>query len=916
MTNNQKRRLESSIPGTVREKSDWLLTTKLNPPLIRSDIVDRPQLLVQLEQDIGRPLTLITAPAGYGKSTLAAQWLHTSSLPGVWISLDEGDNDTRIFLSYVVAAVRRLESNACVRIHDLLDAPLLPPSDILAKLLVNSLEEISQPFLLVIDDYHLVTDQDVNDLLIRLLQHPPRSLHLVIVTRRDPPFPLVTMKSRGLAVEIREADLQFDVADTGQVLERVGDIHLDEDGLARVMDEIEGWITGLRLFCLAVEKGEDPKVYLFGMSGGANHVQDYLVEQVLSHQTPEMKDWLLKSSLLDRFCASLCEAVCNDSPGKKDGKRAMNGRKFMETVTEEKLFGIQLEAGGEWNRYHHLFQALLCSHLQRKWSPNDIATLHRRAAQWFGDQGLIEEGLKHAQAAGDSELAADIIEDARLEMMKIDKWHRLGKWLDSLPSTIENSRPHLLMSRAYVLLHSIRVEEIPALLEKVVALEGESPLDPMLAGELDFFRGVITLFMGEVESSQQHLKAALRTVPATNLECSATSEMYSCVVLHLNGQGDQGVQTLQAAIQRNEPRSPFYHARLVFGLSFIHAVAGHWPGSFGAAERLVNFARTNDLVFAIAWGAYMQGNASLQMLDLEETERSFSQVFEMRYILNPRATTDGLVGLALCRQIQGREAEADHCLQQVRKFAHWTGNPAYLDFVDSGVARVDLLRGNGDSAARWLAAFHGKPDVPVKIFFLEYPEITACRVLIAKGTQESLAQAATEFERLEEESRRFHHDCQLVPVLVMKSVLAFKQNRLEDALSILAEAVSLAWPGRWILPFIEGGAPVAELLAQLPENPEWGSFVPQTLARFAPAVQPRSVQPVANQTEEALIEGLTNRETDVLTLVCERLYDKEIADRLGIATATVKTHLTRVYGKLGVSNRREAARKAKRLNLV
>lgn len=903
------------MPDASQKQSNWILTTKLNPPLIRSDILDRPQLLAQLERDIRRPLTLITAPAGYGKSTLAAQWLEASSLPGVWVSLDEADSSPRTFLSYVVAAVRRLESKACAGIHNLLDAAQFPPTDILATLLANDLEEISQPFLLVLDDYHLVTDPDVHDVLDRLLQHPPRSLHLVIVTRRDPPFPLVTMKARGQAVEIREADLQFNAMETGQVLERVGDIHLDAPGLARVMDEIEGWITGLRLFCLAVDGGEDPKAYLSGVSGGAIHVQEYLVAQVLARQVPELQECLLKTAILDRFCAPLCEAICNDSPATRQAKEAVNGRKFMQTITEAKLFGIQLDPGGEWIRYHHLFQELLRSHLRRASNPQEVAELHRRAAIWFGEQGLIDEGLKHALAAGDFELAVDIIEDARLEMMKMDQWQRLGKCLDSLPAAVENSRPHLLMSRAYVLLHSIRVEEIPALLDKVVALEGESPSDLMLAGELDFFRGVITFYMGEVESSQQHFKAALCKVPATNLECRATSEMYACVVQHLNGQGDQGVQTLQAAIQRNEPRSLFYHTRLVFGLSFIHSLAGHWPASSRAAERLVNFAQTNDLVFARAWGAYMQGNTSLQMLDLEESERSFSQVFEMRYILNPRAVTDGLVGLALCRQIQGREAEADHCLQQVRKFAHWTGNPAFLDFVDSGVARVDLLRGNGDSAARWLAAFHGKPDVPVKIFFLEYPEITACRVLVAKGTPESLDQAATEIERLEEESRRFHHECQLVPLLVMKSVLVFKENRLQEALSILAEAVSLAWPGRWMLPFIEGGTPVAELLRQLPDKPKWGSFVPRTLARFVPDPDQEVRQP-DNSAKESLIIDLTNRETDVLALVCERLYDKEIADRLAISPATVKTHLNHIYTKLEVTNRREAAREARRLGLV
>ena len=897
---------------TSQKQRDWILTTKLNPPLLRSDIVDRPHLLARLERELQRSLTLIAAPAGYGKSTLAAQWLENSSLPGVWISLDEADNDARSFLGYVMAAVRRLDAKACTGIHDLLGAPQLPPSDVLAKLLANDLEKIDEPFLLVLDDYHLVTDPDIHDLLDRLLQHPPRSLHLVILTRRDPPFPLVTMKARGQAVEIRESDLQFDATETGQVLERVGDIHLDEDGLARVMDQVEGWITGLRLFCLAMEKGDDPNLYLFGMTGGAIHVQDYLVEQVLSHQHPELQECLLKTSILERFCAPLCEALCNSSPRKKAAKKGMNGQTFMDTITASKLFGIQLEPSGEWIRYHHLFRELLHSHLQRRWDPKDIASLHRRAAQWFGDRGLVEEALKHAQFAGDPELAARIIEDTRLEALNTDKWPRLGTWLDTLPPGIENTRPHLLISRAYVLMQSMRIAEIPAVLDKVVALEGESPSDPMLAGEMSFFRGILAFFQGEVEDCKQHFDVALCTVPETNLECRAEGEYFSYVVLHLDGQPKLAVQGLRAAIQRNDPRSLHYQTRLRFGLCFVHALAGQWVESARAAEHLADFSRPNGLLYAEAWAVYMRGNACLQMGDWEEADGFLGQAFDRRYIKNRRAAVDALVGHAICLQILGKIDQADERLREAREFAYWTGDPAHLDVVDSCRARIALLRGDLDAAARWLAAFHGKPEGPVKIFFLEIPEATVCRVLVARGTPECLDQAAGRLDSLEADSRRFHHHCQLVPVLILKSLVSFKRSRIQEALEILGEAVGLAWSGHWVLPFIEGGAPAAELLRQLPENPEWGGFVSQTLARFDSCLEPERAQPAQDES----FEDLTNRETDVIVLLCERLYDKEIADRLAISPATVKTHLTHIYGKLGVSNRREAARKAKRLGLV
>ncbi len=902
------------MPALKQKPSDEILATKLNPPLVPADIIDRPHLCERLEKNALRPLTLISAPAGYGKSTLAAQWIETSSLPAAWISLGESDNDPRRFLQYIVAAVRSHESKACAEIHALLGAQELPPSDVLGKLLSNDLERVSKPFVLVLDDYHLITNPDIHDLLDGVLRHPPKSLHLAIVTRRDPPFSLVTMMAHGLVSEIRETDLQFDEVETVEVLKRAADIRLDEDGITRIMDEIEGWITGLRLFCLAAEKGVDPKVFLLGIKGGASHIQDYLVEQVFARQDPELQECLLKTSILDRFCAPLCEAICGHTPGKETAKGKITGQRFIEIVAEAKLFGIQLDPGGKWIRYHHLFQALLLSHLQRKWDSKDIAALHRRAAKWFAAENLIDEALKHAAAAGDNELAADIIEDARFDALNEDKWPLLGKWLDSLPPGIENSRAHLLMGRAYVLIHSIRIDELPQILERVVELEGETPSDPILLGEIEFFRGILTFFLGDIKASKKHFAAALRTTPEINWECRAESEYFSNVVLHLEGQPAKAINGLNEAIKRNESRNLFYQTRLVFGLSFVNALSGNWPESFRAAEHLLEFALPNDFAYAVAWSGYMKAIASVQMLDLEEANRGFEFGYERRYIKNRRAAIDCLFGRALCRQLQGKADEADECLQEAREFAFWTGDPANLDIVDSGRARIALLRGDIDVAYRWLAGYHHKPFMPVRMFFLEFPEMTVCQVLVARGTPLSLKQASVKLEQLENESREFHHYCHLVPILVMKSLISYKSGEKRDALDILAEAVKLSWPGRWILPFIEGGAPVAELLTELPKNHEWGGFVTNTLARFDLDNPPR--QQSAEGADEVLVEPLTNRELDVLELICERDRDKEIAERLFISTSTVKTHLTHIYGKLGVNNRREAAKEAKRLGLV
>ena len=348
------------------DKADTLpiLTTKLYRPPVTGELESRAALLERLDRSRARPLTLISAPAGYGKSTLASMWLEASGYPSGWVALDEGDNDLRMFTSYLVAALLRIFPGAELKTQGLLQAPVLAPAPVLARYLLNDLDQIEESFILALDDLYMIHEQDIYDFIGELLRHPARAMHLVLITRRDPPLPLAALRARRQVTEVRARDLRFTAAEAGRLLSKMLQREVDEEAAAAWTEQTEGWVTALQLAALSLrhrDQGEGLAAYV---PGGSRYLQDYLVAEVLGRLSPGRQGWLLATSLLDRFCASLCEAVCQFETGcQEDG---MTGEGFVSWLGEENLFLIPLDDQEQWFRYHHLFQHLLQQTLQRR----------------------------------------------------------------------------------------------------------------------------------------------------------------------------------------------------------------------------------------------------------------------------------------------------------------------------------------------------------------------------------------------------------------------------------------------------------------------------------------------------------------------------------------------------------------------
>jgi LuxR family maltose regulon positive regulatory protein len=401
------------------------------------------------------PLTLVSAPAGYGKSTLVSHWAESQDKPCAWLSLDHEDSDLQVFVRYVLAAIETVHPGACRETRTLNSAPNPVPIPIVGGCLANELECIDSPLVLVLDDCHRIDPKsDVHRFLEFLLEHMPRSLRLVLVTRTDPPFFIISLRAKGLVTEIRLRELKFTESECSEYLARSSVVTVSKEALQSLEQQTEGWVVALRLTTLYLSYVDDPEEFLRGMHGGIQYTREFLLLEVLTRLPPRLISALLKTAILDRFCSQLCEALCwhgseTDDPG-------FDGRQFIETLLADNLFIIPLDEQNSWFRYHHLFQEMLLEQLEVRTDKEEVAVLHRRASEWFETKGLITESIEHARAAGDAERAAEITERNRIAELNAYRWYEVRKWLEMIPDACKQQRPGLQLAVAWILFHRKR----------------------------------------------------------------------------------------------------------------------------------------------------------------------------------------------------------------------------------------------------------------------------------------------------------------------------------------------------------------------------------------------------------------------------------------------------------------------------
>ncbi len=776
-----------------------ILRTKLHRPPLPVDLVARDRLLERMDRTLEVPLTLVVAPAGYGKSLLVSQWIERHGHAIGWVSLDEGDSDLRVFLDYLTVAVDTLSPGACETTQALLAARELPPVPEVAVCLANELDALDRPTGVALDDYHQVDPgSPVHQLVGRLLEHPPRRFHLVLVTRRDPPLPLASLRAGARIAEVRLEDLRFTGPEAAELLTPVLGHSPSEDALAKLERQIEGWAAGLRLVSLAMLHSRNPDGVLKALHGGLPQTQEYLLSEVLSGLPPTVRQCLLRSSILDRFCRELVEAVRRDPVRRDDGPPPpeLAGQQFIDLLLEENLFTIALDAHGEWYRYHHLFRDFLRRQLDRSANNEEIATLELRASLWLESEGLISESIDHALAAGDADGAADSVERHRYREMNADRWFVVAKWLESLPEEIKQGRPGLLLMQAWIAFWRFELAKIPPLLDQAAALLDQASAEPALLGELEFHQGNLAYWQGDCAGAVEPLGQALEKVRGIGGIVEGNVEIMLGLARAMSGHGEAAIEALNNRIRSLATEDVMLLTHLYAALAYVHIGSGQLGLARVAADRLQSLSKATPMHNTAAWAPYFLACTDLQSLELDRAKEGFSTSVQRPYVFEPRAAIDAFAGLAVTQQLGGESEGATQTVARLSSFARELNVPEYLSLAQSCRARIAVLQDDVGSVADAAESLGDESGLADLFTWLDVPAITHARVLIASGTKQSLTRATEMLRVIHEHATGWQLTCHSIDVLALRALALEQLGHAEESRGGSDHGRDAAAPGR------------------------------------------------------------------------------------------------------------------------
>jgi LuxR family maltose regulon positive regulatory protein len=880
-------------------------------------MVHRPRLTNFLKKhQEGRSLTLISAPAGYGKSTLVSCWLDRADCPTAWLSLDEKDNDLQSFSRYFLAAIRTIFPDALQETESLLTSLSQPPVPVLAKTLINEIDRIGAFFILVLDDYQLIEETDIHDLLNELLLHPPSNLHLVISTRMDPPLSLATMRGKGKLLEVRIPSLRFSREESLRLIKKMTGASIDDDSIAKIDVKAEGWVTGLRLAALAMRHRVGQEVFDLKLTLNNRYVSEYLLSEILTKQAATFSDCMLKTSIPARFSADLCDALCfkeaNSSSTGSAGSD-FNGHQFLEWLRLSNFFIIPLDGQGKWYRYHHIFREFLQQELIRRFGQEQVRELHAVLGRWYAENDFIEEAFYHLLPSGEISQAIELVALHRYKMMNRAQWGILENWLDLFQDSTINTSPELFMLKTWLVYQRGQWAELPGYLQHMADLMeqvSDQETANRLAGEINALRSLITYHQADAEGTISLAQKALEMIPSAFWIGRVFARLYLSGGLLMVGEENSGFQTLYGAFEEEKTENKRFKATLLTVACYLHWLTADLQGLAQAANQAIALSQETGHNQILRMSNYHLGCVRYQQNDLPVAEDLFASVTARPYENYGTAYTGGVCGLGITYQVQGRDAEAKQVIERAIAFYLETGNTTQLPIIQALQAEVALRQGNLSAAGQWANKLDPLPPfTPSWGFFA--PHLTLVKVWLAQNTPDSREKAADLLNRIQEFYENTHNTRFLIETLALRALLEEASGDLSVALETLEQALRLAQPGIFIRVFVDMGPAMARLLAQLKVEDDLRDYVGQI----------RSAFPLLQETQQALKQGglldpLTDRELEILELLYKRLSNKEIAAQLVISPGTVKGHTIKIYQKLDVNGRRQAVQKSVEMGLL
>jgi len=843
-------------------------------------------------------LILISAPAGYGKTTLIAEWLQVTQYRRIWFSLDESDNSPRQFLIYLLIALQQVQKGIGQSVERTLQASELPALEAMIKSLLSEWSADMIDTFLVLDDYHVITNVVIHEALNTMLTHLPPRLHLVILTRADPQLPLARLRVHNQLTELRASDLRFSVDETAAFLSQTMGLTLSQEQAASLEVRTEGWVAGLQLVGLSMQEREDVEEFITAFTGSHHYIVDYLVEDVLNRQSELVKDFLLKTSILGQMSASLCNALTKDT----------NSQSMLEKLEHTNLFVVSLDNERNWYRYHHLFADVLRKHLKTQ-LPQIVQELHHRASDWYQLNGRSAEAFSHAMLGEDSTRALDIVEENAWMMVLHGELATLQDWVQSLSVEMISKRPWLCVHYAWALLFSGEADSAEKQLQSAEACFGKNQAMDMpieMQGHSLAIRAWISYQGGDLEQAVAMSRKAIEFIPEMD-------PAVRCLLAGILGQGCVAENDFVEAARHYTDMVDMAYASGNVMMEVAAQCALGWlketMGKLQDAEAIYQSAIERALQF----NSPSVGQAYLNLTNVyhERNELDLAKQNGQKAIESAQtwghvdALATGYLYMARIAHAQNDEVNANANLSEMENTIHGhVLEPPTLIMLKALSARLSLIQGNNKDAHQWVKEQDLTIDDPIN-FFNEVQYLTLAQLLLVENQLDS---AVTLLERLHkgiESSARYGN---LIEVLVLQSLAFEQQGKPDMARATLLRALDLGESEGFTRVFQNLGSPMEHLLKQLKvESPNQKIYIQNLLVAFGGSIASKP---------QHLIVPLSERELEVLRLVALGKSNRQIADELVLATGTVKRHLNNIFGKLNVQNRTECVARAKELDVL
>jgi len=882
-------------------RSDQLIRTKFFIPRLTRDHVSRENLLRKLDAVTDYNLTLVSAPAGYGKSTLVASWLKNQSCSSAWISLDESDDNLFLFLRYFIEALRSYDQSFGTELVQLLESPDPPSDEIIISEVLNGLVSLQGPIILVLDDFHFIKENSIITFIEEIVKHPLPGLSLILITRSDPKLPLHKLRLSAKLLEIRPRDLSLRNEETRQLLKERFGINPPDSLIQDLLEVTEGWISGLKVLIRSVQEYQELNTVMENKASSDIFQVEYRLENYLSSLSTDIRQYVLTASIFSEFTADLCEYVISKN-GTTEG--SIEGNDFIAKLVSEGIIIIPLDARSQWYKYHHLFHDLIGEKLQREVEHQTILILHEKASDWFESNGFLQMAIKHAIKAGDEPRALELFTKHRIELLNNGAWNEHESLLGLFSKDCRDHSPVLLLSRSWINIYHGKMKEAFELLspsaDQLSMDHSRGAFRTNLEGEWNTIHSYYSYYQGEARDIMAKTQLAIDQLDSQNIYPLGFAWIFHGAGYLMLGQTDRVVPMLYKGFENTSHN--YVKSSILNILCYIHWLDGNLTNLRLCASQLIELGEKYNSLESMAYGHVFSGYSHYQTDQLTSAREHFQKANKFRYHIIGSVRTQAIIGLIMVSYQLGDKDQAVALLDDLEKYVSASGNEYMIKMAALVKAELEFRQGQVEKAFQLTQKIGIVPLRPYSDFFA--PELYMAKIWIYYGIPSCENNASEMLDEIEVRLQKVNNSRFLIDLYALKSIYNFDAGNLEISMKYLEKSVRLARPGGFIRVFADMGEKMKEVILASPMSARDDKYIEQILASFK------------NIIKHIPAETLSLREEEILQYLSHKLSNKEIGKILYISEKTVKNHLNSIYRKLNVSSRREALIKAREGHLL